>query len=146
MTAAATVSQELWNLGRALFQRAQEPNIPCGESLTSTRLKKYYSAAANIFYRHIFLFKRPKSSVLFFNWFRGILRTLDPGNIGSQAILRTPDPGNTESQAILRTHDPGNIGSQAILRTQDPGNIGSQAILRTQDPENTGNVLVQVCT
>ena len=34
-TAAATVSQELWNLGRALFQRAQEPNIPCGESLTS---------------------------------------------------------------------------------------------------------------
>ena len=36
-TAAATtaVSQELWNIGGALFQRAQEPNIPCGESLTS---------------------------------------------------------------------------------------------------------------
>ena len=36
-TAAAAVSQELWNLGRALVQRAQEPNIPCGESLTSTK-------------------------------------------------------------------------------------------------------------
>ena len=33
--AAATVSQELWTSGGALFQRAQEPNIPCGESLTS---------------------------------------------------------------------------------------------------------------
>ena len=35
-TAAAAVSQELWNLGGALVQRAQEPNIPCGESLSST--------------------------------------------------------------------------------------------------------------
>ena len=35
-TAAAAVSQELWTSGGALFQRAQEPNIPCGESLTST--------------------------------------------------------------------------------------------------------------
>ena len=34
--AAATVSQELWTSGGALFQRAQEPNIPFGESLTST--------------------------------------------------------------------------------------------------------------
>ena len=34
-TAAAAVSQELWNLGGALVQRAQEENIPCGESLTS---------------------------------------------------------------------------------------------------------------
>ena len=34
-TAAAAVSQELWTSGGALFQRAQEPNIPCGESLTS---------------------------------------------------------------------------------------------------------------
>ena len=34
--AAAAVSQELWNLGGALVQRAQEQNIPCGESLTST--------------------------------------------------------------------------------------------------------------
>ena len=33
--AAAAVSQELWNLGGALVQRAQEQNIPCGESLTS---------------------------------------------------------------------------------------------------------------
>ena len=36
-TAAAAVSQELWNLGGALVQRAQEQNIPCGESLTSTK-------------------------------------------------------------------------------------------------------------
>ena len=35
-TAAAAVSQELWNLVGALVQRAQEQNIPCGESLTST--------------------------------------------------------------------------------------------------------------
>ena len=35
--AAAPVSQELWNLGGALVQRAQEQNIPCGESLTSTK-------------------------------------------------------------------------------------------------------------
>ena len=34
--AATAVSQELWNLGGALVQRAQEPDIPCGESLTST--------------------------------------------------------------------------------------------------------------
>ena len=34
--AAAAVSQELWNLGGALVQRAQEQNILCGESLTST--------------------------------------------------------------------------------------------------------------
>ena len=34
----ATVSQELWTSGGALFQRAQEPNIPRGESLTSTFL------------------------------------------------------------------------------------------------------------
>ena len=34
-SAAAAVSQELWNLGGALVQRAQEQNIPCGESLTS---------------------------------------------------------------------------------------------------------------
>ena len=34
--ATAAVSQELWNLGGALVQRAQEQNIPCGESLTST--------------------------------------------------------------------------------------------------------------
>ena len=34
--AAAAVSQELWTSGGALFQRAQKPNIPCGESLTST--------------------------------------------------------------------------------------------------------------
>ena len=34
--AMATVPQELWTSGRALVQRAQEPNIPCGESLTST--------------------------------------------------------------------------------------------------------------
>ena len=36
--AAATTagSPELWTSGGALFQRAQEPNIPCGESLTST--------------------------------------------------------------------------------------------------------------
>ena len=33
--AAAAVSQELWNLGRALVRRAQELNIPFGESLTS---------------------------------------------------------------------------------------------------------------
>ena len=33
--AAAAGSQELWNLGGALVQRAQEQNIPCGESLTS---------------------------------------------------------------------------------------------------------------
>ena len=38
---AAAVSQELWNLGGALVQRAQEPNIPCGESLTSTNLDLY---------------------------------------------------------------------------------------------------------
>ena len=31
----AAVSQELWISGGALFQRVQEPNIPCGESLTS---------------------------------------------------------------------------------------------------------------
>ena len=37
-TAAAAVSQELWTSGGALFQRAQEPNIPFGESLTSTKL------------------------------------------------------------------------------------------------------------
>ena len=37
-TAAAAVSQELWNLGGALVQHAQEQNIPCGESLTSTKL------------------------------------------------------------------------------------------------------------
>ena len=36
VAAAAAVSQELWNLGGALVQRAQEQNIPCGESLTST--------------------------------------------------------------------------------------------------------------
>ena len=35
--AAAAVSQELWNLGGALLQRAQEQNIPCGESLTSMK-------------------------------------------------------------------------------------------------------------
>ena len=35
-TTAAAVSQELWNLGGALVQRAQEQNMPCGESLTST--------------------------------------------------------------------------------------------------------------
>ena len=34
MTAA--VSQQLWTFGGALVQRAQEPNIPFGESLTST--------------------------------------------------------------------------------------------------------------
>ena len=34
--AAAAVSQELWNLGGVLVQRAQEQNIQCGESLTST--------------------------------------------------------------------------------------------------------------
>ena len=34
--AATAVSQELWNSGGALFQRAQEPNILFGESLTST--------------------------------------------------------------------------------------------------------------
>ena len=33
---AAVTSQQLWNLGGALVQRAQEPNIPFGESLTST--------------------------------------------------------------------------------------------------------------
>ena len=37
--AAAAVSQELWNLGGALVQRAQEQNIPCGESLTSINLE-----------------------------------------------------------------------------------------------------------
>ena len=37
---AAAVSQELWNLGGALVQRAQEQNIPCGESLTSTSKKR----------------------------------------------------------------------------------------------------------
>ena len=36
MTAAATTSQQLWTSGGALVQRAQEPNIPFGESLTST--------------------------------------------------------------------------------------------------------------
>ena len=36
-TTATAVSQELWNLGGALVQRAQEQNIPCGESLTSTQ-------------------------------------------------------------------------------------------------------------
>ena len=36
MTAAATAtSQQLWTSGGALVQRAQEPNIPFGESLTS---------------------------------------------------------------------------------------------------------------
>ena len=36
MTAAtAATSQQLWTSGAALVQRAQEPNIPCGESLTS---------------------------------------------------------------------------------------------------------------
>ena len=35
--AAIAVSQELWNLGGALVQRSQEPNIPCGESLTLTK-------------------------------------------------------------------------------------------------------------
>ena len=39
--AAAAVSQELWNLGGALVQRAQEQNIPCGESLTSTSDSNY---------------------------------------------------------------------------------------------------------
>ena len=39
-TAAAAVSQELWTSGGALVQRAQEPNIPCGESLTSINLKR----------------------------------------------------------------------------------------------------------
>ena len=34
--AATAVSQELWTSGGALFQRAQEPNIPFGGSLTST--------------------------------------------------------------------------------------------------------------
>ena len=29
-TAATAASQELWPFGRALFQRAQEPNIPFG--------------------------------------------------------------------------------------------------------------------
>ena len=35
MTAA--VSQQLWTSGGVLVQRAQEPNIPFGESLTSTK-------------------------------------------------------------------------------------------------------------
>ena len=37
MTAAATAatSQQLWTSGEALVQRAQEPNIPFRESLTS---------------------------------------------------------------------------------------------------------------
>ena len=37
MTAAAATaaSQQLWTSGGALIQRAQEPNIPFGESLTS---------------------------------------------------------------------------------------------------------------
>ena len=34
---AAAVSQELWPPGGALFQPAQEPNIPCRESLTSIK-------------------------------------------------------------------------------------------------------------
>ena len=34
---AAAVSQELWTFGGALVQRAQEQNIPCGESLTSIK-------------------------------------------------------------------------------------------------------------
>ena len=37
---AAAVSQELWNLGGALVQLAQEPNIPFGESHTSTQKNK----------------------------------------------------------------------------------------------------------
>ena len=37
MTAA--VSQQLWISGGALVQRAQEPNIPFGESLTSIMLQ-----------------------------------------------------------------------------------------------------------
>ena len=36
MTAA--VSQQLWTSGGALVQRAQESNIPFGESLTSIRV------------------------------------------------------------------------------------------------------------
>ena len=34
--AAMATSQQLWTLGGALVQRAQETNILCGESLTST--------------------------------------------------------------------------------------------------------------
>ena len=47
MTAAATAaSQQLSPCGRALVQRAQEPNIPFGESLTSmkTSLHGYCTA------------------------------------------------------------------------------------------------------
>ena len=44
--ATAAVSQELWNLGGALVQRAQEPNIPCGESLTSMRNSQQYPLLA----------------------------------------------------------------------------------------------------
>ena len=40
--ATAAVSQELWNLGGALVQRAQEQNIPCGESLTSIHSKGFF--------------------------------------------------------------------------------------------------------
>ena len=39
--AAVAVSQELWNLGGALVQRAQEQNIPRGKSLTSTLISVY---------------------------------------------------------------------------------------------------------
>ena len=63
------------------------------------------------FYCHIFLFKRAEMARIFLIDFWAILRTRDPGNIGSQAILSTLDPGNTGSQAILRTLDPGNTGS-----------------------------------
>ena len=40
-TATAATSQQLWASGAALVQRAQEPNILYGESLTSTCTKKY---------------------------------------------------------------------------------------------------------
>ena len=36
LTAATAASQQLWTSGGALFQRAQERNIPFGESFTST--------------------------------------------------------------------------------------------------------------
>ena len=43
--AAAAVSQELWTSGGALVQRAQERNIPFGESLTSTPHTEIYILA-----------------------------------------------------------------------------------------------------
>ena len=54
--AAATVSKELWTSGGAPFQRAQEPNIPCGESLTSTNRFQKGIEVRDFLFKYEFLY------------------------------------------------------------------------------------------